>query len=154
VRRRRDAYPLCPEPARHPVLRRRRPGIVVLAVQDQDRRSGKPGELGGLVGAAQQVFSHHEQALGGVAQHALAQERDDGRWHAIGDGLRLELGLPQLADSLGPARRPGLRELGEHRPRRGSPLAAETAWPGAEQGERADRCRPGEHSLPRDEPAE
>jgi len=129
VRRRRDADPLRAEPPGHPVLRGWRPGVVVLAVEHQDGRAARIGKRSRLVGAAEQVLPHRDQALGTAAQHPLAQEGDDVRWRAVGHGLRLEVGLPELADSLGPPGRPGLRHVGEHRPQRSGPLTAKGAWP-------------------------
>jgi len=128
VRSRRDADALRTKPPGHPVLRGRRPGIVVLAVQDQDRRAAEVGKCRDLVGAAEQVLAHGDQALGGVAQHALAQERDNRRGYPVGDGLRPQLGFPEFDDSLGAPGWPGFAQLSQHCPEQDRSLAAKAAW--------------------------
>jgi hypothetical protein len=99
VHGRRDAQPAGAESPGHVLLRGRGPGVVVLAVDDQHRDLIEPRELGRPVRRGEHVLGHQDQPVRVVAQHPLAQERDDVVGDSGRDGLRLQVGAPELGDS-------------------------------------------------------
>ncbi len=149
------------EPPGHSLLDSRRPCIVVLAVEDQDRRSAEVREFCRTIRAGEKVPAHNDQPGWAVAQHALLQERDDLRRNSVGPGLRLQVLVPEHLDggaqSIGRTVRSvavGRLERREHAAEQLSALAGEAPRPGAEQGQRQDRRLLRERRLSCDEPAE
>src|SRR5258707_6698576 len=61
------------EPPGHSLLDSRRPGIVVLPVEDQDRRPAEGPEFCRAVRAGPEVPGHYDQARLGGAPHAPVQ---------------------------------------------------------------------------------
>ncbi len=94
----RYADPLRAEPPRHPLLDGRPPGVIVLPVEDQDRRSAEVGEFCRPIWAGKEVPGHDDQPGWAIAQHALVQERDDLPGNAVGPGLRLQVLVPEHPD--------------------------------------------------------
>jgi hypothetical protein len=150
------------EPPGHSLLDSRRPCIVVLAVEDQDRRSAEVREFCRTIRAGKKVPAHNDQPGWAVAQHALVQERHDLRRNSVGPGLRLQVLVPEHLDggpqSIGRTVRSvaavGRLERREHAAEQLSALAGEAPRAGAEQGQRQDRRLFRERRLSCDEPAE
>ena len=155
----RYADPVGAKPPGHQFLDGRRPRVVVLAVEDQDRRPVKIRELRRTVRAGEQIPAHGHQAGRAVAHHPLVQEGDHVA-RAVGPGLLASGARPrcsrQICATVGPRRRPVASRVhhGQHAAQHLGALAGDAAGSGAEQGERDDPCRPRQRRLPRDQPAE
>ena len=144
VARARYADALRAEPPGHAVLDSRRPRIVILPVEHQDRRAAEVRKLRRAVRAAEEVPAHDHQPGWAVAQHARVQERDDLLRNAVGPGLRLQVIVPELphggAQLAGGTA--GCLQRRQHAAEQLSALAGEARGPGAEQGQRQNRRRP------------
>ena len=93
-----DAQAAGAEPPGHVLLRGRGPCVVVLAVDDQHRDLIEPRQLGRPVRRGEHVPGHQDQPVRAVAQHPSAEERDDMAGDSGRDGLRGQVGLPELGD--------------------------------------------------------
>jgi hypothetical protein len=130
----RDADPHGVQPLRHILLSGRRPGVVVLAVQHQDREIPGLGQLVGLIRHAEQLQAHlHEPRRAGT-QHPVPQELDDWPGRAGGPGLGLQVALPDSAHLL---RRDVGSQYGEHAAQFGRAVADERSGTRAHQREGA-----------------
>ncbi len=136
----RDADPARAQPPGHVLLCGGRPGVVVLAVDDQHRQLAELGQLGGPVRRGEHVTCHQDEAVRIVAEHPPGQERDDRSRHSGRDRLRLQVRPPELGDAV--PERGFVRQLsvpdaegGEHRPQLPGPRAAEGGRSGAHQRE-------------------
>ncbi len=132
-----------------------RPGVVVLAVQHQDRRAARLGQRRRLVRAGEQVLAHRDQALGGVAQHPLAQERDDRRGHARRRWPAARTWTPRARGSA-PRGGPGPVLVSSASIARSTVARCPRRLPGPEPSRVSELILavPGQHRLPRDQAAE
>jgi hypothetical protein len=88
VRGTRDAFAARLEQRGHVLLDFCWPGVIVLAVEYEDR-DAELREVLGQVRRGEQLPGHGHEAGGAVTQHPFLQEVDDVRGDAGGDGLRL-----------------------------------------------------------------
>jgi hypothetical protein len=86
VRGTRDAFAARLEQRGHVLLDRCRPGVIVLAVEHEDR-DAELREVLGLVRRDEQLPGHGHEAGGAVTQHPVLQEVDNVRGDTGGDGV-------------------------------------------------------------------
>ncbi len=94
----RYADPVRAKPPGHALLDGRAPCVVVLPVEDQERRPAEVRELRRAIRAGQQVLSHGHQPGGAVAHHPLVQERNQVLGNPVCPGLGAQVLVPDLGD--------------------------------------------------------
>ena len=152
-----DAHPAGAQPSGHSLLRGRRPGIVVLAVDHQHRELAEPGQFGRPVRCGEHVLGHQDKPARVVAQHPVGQERHDRGGDSGRDRLRFQVCLPELGDpgrEGGPVRDGAVphTEGGQHRAHLLRPRARERARARTHQRER-DCSDAGQDGLAGRQPA-
>jgi hypothetical protein len=127
----------------------RQPGVVGLAVRDQDRHP-RGGQLGHPIGLGEHRLGHAAQCRLGIAQEAAGVELAGRRRYR----LRLRVGHRHLLEGL--VHQPhatGVEEWAQVVEQL-RPAPGELRRPRAEQGERGEQPGLGQHRRPRDQASE